>query len=253
MKFVTISDVHIREPGDLQETLFLKFLSCEETMNSDVIFLLGDIFDLVVGSHSEFQTRFTRVFNRIIELSKMGKTIYQFEGNHDFHFKDLIEKINRKVCSNGSWYYINEPRVFDFDGKKYLFAHGDELESDDKSYVRYRMFIRSRFINLLANNLIPYRLIESIGLFFANRSRNRNEKDYGSHYDNEEIKIKFRNMLKHSFQKYDVSTVICGHSHCIDQWSFEEGKYLNNGYFPKTKTFISFDGVDTKLVSLQDN
>ena len=250
MKFVTISDVHIREPGDKQEAFFLSFLSSEETIQSDTIFLLGDIFDLVVGSHIEFQKRFERIFDRLIELVNMGKTIYQFEGNHDFHFKDLIENINSKDCQVGTWSYINEPIVFDFNNTKILFAHGDELEKEDKSYVKYRKFIRSRFINLLANHVVPYFAIEKIGLFFANRSRKRNVKDYGNHYDNEGVKLAFRNKLKDVYEEYGVSVIICGHSHCIDEWNYGEFVYFNNGFFPKTKTFIYFDGSQVRLQQL---
>lgn len=251
MKFVTISDVHIREPGDGQETLFLSFLSSEETAHSDIIFLLGDIFDLVVGSHKELTERFRDVFEKLIDLAKSGKIIYQFEGNHDFHFREVIENLNTNNFPQKRWHYFNSPKVFEFNNETMLFAHGDEFEKEDISYIRYRKIIRSRFVALLANSLFTYSHIQAIGLYFANRSRNRNEKDYGNHYDNEHVKLCFRKKIKECFKEYKVKKVICGHSHCIDEWAHGDYLYLNNGYFPKTKSFIFFNGKSFKIQKLE--
>ena len=81
MNIYFVSDVHIKEDNDEASVLFRKFL--DEAKNSDVIVLLGDIFDLVVGGHFDWIEKFPQSFKKISEISKTKKT-YFIEGNHDF-------------------------------------------------------------------------------------------------------------------------------------------------------------------------
>lgn len=60
MKYAVISDVHVKHPGDNAEKLLLTFLRNDEVRSSDAIFLIGDIFDLMVGPHSQYFSRLDR-------------------------------------------------------------------------------------------------------------------------------------------------------------------------------------------------
>lgn len=250
MKFVTISDVHIKDPGDENENLFLRFLHSREVKECDVIFLLGDIFDLVVGGHKQYRKKFSKVFDMLISLASSGKKIYQFEGNHDFHFKPLIDYLNNTEIIEGSWEYYKAPLLQTVDNQKILFAHGDELERDNHSYQLYRWFIRSRLINNLANLYYRFEIVEGIGRYLSKKSRKRNIKNYGQSIDQENIKKRFRNHALWARDFYNCDTYICGHSHCMDEWSSGKFTYLNNGYFPKTKCFFSYDSGLIKKVDL---
>ena len=67
---VSISDVHIREKGDISCQLFLGFLNHEKTNRADVVVLLGDIFDLMVGPYTEYIEKFRSIFDRLDHLAK---------------------------------------------------------------------------------------------------------------------------------------------------------------------------------------
>lgn len=241
MQFVTISDVHIKEPGDEQEDLFLSFLSSEQVKKSQEIYLLGDIFDLVVGGHVDYYQKYSKVFKKLADLCGEGKKIIQFEGNHDFHFPSLIKHIRDQFNLNpDSWIYVKEPMVKEITGRRILFAHGDEIEIENLSYNIYKTFIRSKPINFLANSVVPFEVVDGIGKYLSRKSRRRNNKRYSDELI-EFIRDKFRRTFKKAQKDYQVEDVICGHSHCLDHF-IDEGQYLNNGYFPATKTFNYFDG-----------
>lgn len=249
MQFVTISDVHIKEPGDEQEALFLSFLESREVKAAQEIYLLGDIFDLVVGGHVDYYEKYKKVFVELARLCEQGKKIIQFEGNHDFHFPSLIQHIRDKHnLEEDSWVYEKEPIVREVAGKKILFAHGDEIEIENLSYNIYKSFIRSRPINFLANSVVPFSVVDGIGRYLSRKSRKRNNKRYSDELI-EFIRDKFRRTFKKAQKDFQVDDVICGHSHCLDNFT-DGGQYLNNGYFPVTRTFNFFDGESYHQIKL---
>lgn len=250
MKFVTISDVHIKEPGDQAETNFLKFLESDEVKDAKYIFLLGDIFDLLVGPGYKTEDRYEAVFKAIKSKIVAGKKIIQFEGNHDFHFKKFIDKLKVKWNVDGdAWEYKSEPSVYIFNEKRILFCHGDEIEVENPSYQTYRKWIRSFFIKFLANYIVPGRLVQAIGDNASKKSRERNNSRYSEDIVDKEVRPRFRKAALLASKKYNADTVICGHSHCKDDYD-DEVRYLNNGYFPITKSYIYFDGKQLIIKSL---
>ena len=92
MKFAAISDIHVKTAGDKADVLLLAFLQNPEVQSSDVILLLGDIFDLMIGPHTQYFVRFQSYFDEIKSLLKKGKRICYIEGNHDFHIRELYKK-----------------------------------------------------------------------------------------------------------------------------------------------------------------
>lgn len=242
MDFVAVSDVHIKEEGDKAAVLFHQFLKHPLTQSSQIIFLLGDIFDLLVGSHKEYIEKFPQTFEALRELLESGKTIYQFEGNHDFHFENLISRLKEDwKIGNDSWIYQTEPKEFQFEGKRFLFAHGDEIEIENPTYQRYRNIIRSRFIKLLANKVVPFSIVNGIGVNASKKSRERNKKRYEDTAVNPVVQDKFRRIFKIEKDKRGLDYLICGHSHCQDLFKdVDQTFYSNNGYFPQTQIFTSF-------------
>ena len=249
MKFVCISDVHIKDSNDLAAQLFKEFLKRPETKSAQTIYLLGDIFDLVVGGQSEYLVKYENIFAELAELIKSGKKIIMFEGNHDFHFKGLIQKSCKKwELDEEAWQYRVEPLRTEVNGEATLFAHGDEIEIENPSYQAYRKFIRSFPIKFLANYIVPQFIVDRIGINASKKSRDRNLERYGND-NNKDVREKFHRVFKHTQEVYNVKNLVCGHSHCKDYYE-SNGVYLNNGFFPKTKSFTFFDGEKFNLVQL---
>lgn len=250
-KFVSISDVHIKEPGDKAEQLFLNFIESEETKQADYIFLLGDIFDLLVGSGYEVESRYSKVFMKIEECLKQGKKIFQYEGNHDFHFQNLVKHLCKKwSVDSKNWQYLKKPRVFDINGRKILFCHGDEIEIGNYSYKFYRLWIRSFPIHILSNHIVPPKWVQAIGDNASRKSRERNNDRYDENLIDEHVRPRFREAARRAADKYKADVVICGHSHCLDEYSRESIQYFNNGYFPITHSFISGDSEGISIIVL---
>jgi len=243
MKIAAISDVHVKKPFDEADKLLSSFLLHKEVESSDTILFLGDIFDLMVGSHQEYIDLFQHQFQRMTQLSQMGKKIYFFEGNHDVHLEVLFKRIwknNEVILSQG-------PIIEEIEGKLYYYSHGDEHEVDNKSYQRYIKIIRSSPLKFVANYLMPYQLLSFLGERASRLSRKKGAKSF--QYDL--VRNRFRSGVALSTEgKYDF--VLGGHSHVQDQYLIPDSKslYVNNGYALKTKTFILIENHEMVFVPL---
>jgi UDP-2,3-diacylglucosamine hydrolase len=249
MKFCTISDVHIKRVNDDAYKLFKSFLNSEECKKSDAIFFLGDIFDLIVGGHVGYYLEFREIFDEILKYAQTKRVVF-VEGNHDFHFKGLVEYLNKENKTDIEYY--DEPFEIIDCGKTILLAHGDELEKSNKSYQRYRKFIRSRFIDLLANDVVTYNFVSNLGIYLSNKSRKRNIKNYGHETKRLEIRKRFLGDIKSylNTQGRHIDMLVCGHSHEEESTQVIGKEYYNNGYFPKTRKFLYCKDGSASLVTL---
>ena len=228
----SVSDVHIKEEGDAASLLFAQFL--EHSKSADIIILLGDIFDLIVGGDQAWIERFPQTFERLSKLS-LSKKIYYVEGNHDFHLKRLfahgpLERIQH--VSGDLMLKDGEVRI--------CFSHGDDVEIDNKGYQSYKRIIQHRFVELLASEFVPVKQIARIGEYASAKSAKRSRRYEISEAHIKKIKEKFRASAKNYYSKQNKSfdLLMCGHSHVKDLWNSEDGfTYANNGYFQAEKSF----------------
>lgn len=249
MKFSAISDIHVKSTGDEAEALLLAFLRNSDVQSSDVIFLLGDIFDLMIGPHSQYFSRFQNYFTEIRHLLKMGKKICYIEGNHDFHIVNLYKKFF-KVHSDldPTLFNIKSSFIFNDNNKAIYFCHGDDIELNNPKYKVYKSIVTSRPLTYYANNLMPHFLIKNIGEYSSAKSRNRNNKRYSKEADLTPVRDNFRASAEHFAKNNPVQMIVCGHSHVKDYFTFPTGlEYVNNGYAQHTKTYISIENGIVKF------
>ncbi len=243
MKFSAISDIHVKNSGDSAEQLLLAFLRNPDVQSSDVIFLLGDIFDLMIGPHSQYFVRFQNYFEELKVLFKKQKRICYVEGNHDFHIQNLYKKfflVNSELDSSlfemDSFFEIHDSN------KKMHFCHGDDLELNNPNYKLYKKIVTSPPLRYYANYLMPHFMIKSIGEYSSEKSRQRNNLRYNFESDLNEVKENFRNSAENFFQKSSAQIIVCGHSHVKDLYVSRNGfEYVNNGYAQHSKTYISIE------------
>ena len=249
MKFVAISDVHIKKEGDKAEILFHQFLKHPLTLSADIIFLLGDIFDLMVGGHKEYLQDFPKTFELIRSVLETEKKIYYFEGNHDFHWESLFYYLRKEWnIDSESFVYYKKPLEIDIDDRRILFAHGDEIELDNKPYQQYRKIIRSKLVDFLTNKIFSYKIVSGVGEKASKKSREINTERYAD--KNTLLQKKFRKIFRDEKNKRGIDHLVCGHSHCLDLYE-EAGFYSNNGFFPHTKTFTSYKDGKFSHVKLE--
>jgi UDP-2,3-diacylglucosamine hydrolase len=130
-----------------------------ERLQPSQLFLVGDIFDLLVG-----EVEYTKKLYRqeISLINKLAKTIevFYFEGNHDFSLEGLFENVtlySRK----------QQPVVFQKDDQLVSIAHGDVFENF--GYDLYTAIIRNstllkilNFIDIHINYTISKKIIEKL-------------------------------------------------------------------------------------------
>ncbi|MDC1173849.1 UDP-2,3-diacylglucosamine diphosphatase [Bacteriovoracaceae bacterium] len=249
MKISITSDIHIKEKGDEGYQYLFSFLKSPKIQNSDKVILLGDIFDLMVGNRIEYITEFEEIFQLLKKLCEKGVEVYFFEGNHDFHidriFKEYFSEFSNKFK------FIKDDKVIINIGKTRMrLSHGDDLEVDNLSYQRYKKVIRSQFIKLLADKVVPYRFVRAIGVKASKKSRKRNNKYFNQE---DKIKEKFRNYALKVQEEENIDVLICGHSHVQDFFITDNFKYINNGYAQKTNSFIYINNQNIEFISLQES
>lgn len=243
-----ISDVHIKKVGDEPYQLMMRFLDHEKVQSSEKIFLLGDIFDLLVGGDKAFFNEFGSLFEKIQKLLTQGKDIFYLDGNHDFH----LEKFFKENILSPNFYYSAKSLKLNINGSKYFLCHGDDIEIENPSYRIYSAIIRSFPIKILAEEIVPFSVTKSIGDWASSRSRKKNISKYS---ENEEyIREKFRRSADLQFEKEGCDFIVSGHSHVKDKYNSEKGfVYLNNGYVPVEKTFLHIKNGESEFINLSDS
>lgn len=236
MMISSISDLHIRSADDDAAKVLMDFFRHPLVKNSHIIFLLGDIFDLMCGDHPEYLERYNQIFQEIKTKCLSGVEIYYFEGNHDLH----LEKVFQRLFKNedmSNLKLINGSVTLNINNEKMLFTHGDEYDYDNDSYQTYKKYVTGNFIKFIANYIMPLKLLDYIGIKAANNSRKRGQKKFNEDLVRSKIRRGVE-LLNHGEQ-----VIIGGHSHIKDEYKFNTSQlYFNNGFPLKDKVFLYFNG-----------
>jgi len=215
-----IADAHVNEKRD-DLYFFLEQIK-NSTIDISQLFLMGDIFDLLIGGVKYTQKTNQKYIDLINEISKKIETFY-FEGNHDFNLKKLFPNV--KVFS-----YSKQPVKFDMNSKKVLLLHGDKAVPF--AYTFYTFIIRSKtvlsfasFIDNMTNGLISKKIIKT-----------QHNKKICRKIDN------FKDIVLSRMDKFDlqdIDTVMEGHFHQDIQMELgKRKKYINIPSFACNKSFI---------------
>ena len=250
MSISIISDVHIREAFGKEYNLMCRFLEHPEVKKSEKVILLGDIFNLMVGSHRGYISKYKELFIKITKLLEDGVEIHFVEGNHDFHlmslFRDYFNRFHGK-----SFFYHTEMFELNKFGKKIVFCHGDDIEIDNDGYRFYRFMIKSFPARLIINNVLTFSYINKVGDYWNKKSYERH-RIYNRDEFQKKIKAKFRVSAEKFWKKSHADIIVAGHSHTKDYYLQPENKYLyiNNGEAFFSKTFIHIDSESAQFISL---
>jgi UDP-2,3-diacylglucosamine hydrolase len=235
MKISIISDLHIVEKNDEGYKTLERFINHQLVQNSEIIIFLGDILDFMVGEFVEYKKKYDYFFELISKLK--DKKVYYFTGNHDFKFK--TELFSNEIT------VLESSLVIELNKTKILFAHGDNEEIDNPTYKKYKKFIQSDTTQNVVN-FLPFSFINFLGKKASSNSKKRGKKVFNF----DKSKEKFREAAILQFQDgFDV--VIFGHSHILDDFKFNNRRYLNCGYPSQDKKFIHISEEFQGLVSVE--
>lgn len=221
-----ISDAHDNEKRD-GFYLFLKKLDAKEIV-APQLFLMGDMFDLLVGEVSYTKELFKESITLINKISEKIEIFY-FEGNHDFDLQSVFPDVKVFPISL-------QPFCFRYRDKKILLSHGDLYQGF--GYTLYTAIIRNKislkildFIDNSTKNFISKKILTpQIGKNICYEIEN------------------FEKIIKQKLQKYDIGIteidfVFEGHHHQDKEFVFGELKYKNFSSFACDKSYykITFE------------
>ena len=118
MPWSFISDVHIKFPGDTCEEMIISFLKKSKELGAKKIFLLGDIFDFMVGEKKAYVDYYHRFFKEL--ANSEVEEIHFFEGNHDFHLQSVWDDFQKTYSNSPKIIYHTGGAVLTKNGKKNL-------------------------------------------------------------------------------------------------------------------------------------
>lgn len=210
-----LSDLHLRGAQDSRSKLlrsFLKRLANLELGEITDLFLVGDIFDLWVGSHKAFSDEYFELLQPLRTLIMSGVKVHYFEGNHDLHLKDYWEK------ELGVQVY-DSPQIFRWDALKVRVEHGDQMNPDDRGYLVLRKTLRTSFVKALVD-VLPGAAIKAIGRSMSETSRSWTRME-PTEAATERIRNLIETHVRKVYSEAPFDLLISGHVHVMDDRTFD--------------------------------
>lgn len=197
MSAIFISDLHLSPERPEVSRAFFDFI--HTTLGTDdELYILGDLVEAWIGDDDPHPLTL-EIIGELRKLSATGTRIYFLAGNRDF----LIgQTFARKTCIQllGNVHLIRESR------SRVLVCHGDTLCSEDRSYQRYRRFIRNPATRWLLRNL-PLNIRQSLAQKMRRKSLEANSNKP------ENIMDVNSQAVAELMEAYRADILIHGHTH----------------------------------------
>jgi UDP-2,3-diacylglucosamine hydrolase len=220
MKIAVLSDLHLREGDVTLQRNFARLLKqLYDLEKISDLWLLGDIFDLLVGPYEFWKKTYPEIFESLHYLRKNGVHILWCEGNHDFHIDGLLEKMGIDVVDGKQTYLVGKKNL------KVYVAHGDLVNQNDKAYMAWRGITRNKTYRKILNwtpGILAKKYLKpwAEGLSAKSRARSKTHSI--------DLHSLYRNFAEGKFRE-SFFAVFMGHCHVEDLYPTSNGFYLNLG------------------------
>lgn len=211
-----LSDLHLKDPKERNSQTLLRFfnsvLANERPMTH--LFLVGDVFDVWIGGHKVFQDHWSEIVSAISSLKSKGVQVYYFEGNHDVHIDPFWQKeLGIPVYTSAQYFKLGVLSI--------RVEHGDLINLDDRTYLRYRNLIRSLPLRAMGVYL-PGQFWNWIGNKMSSKSRKHSQV-----YREEQVadlKQMHRKHADRAYREKEFDLMITGHLHIDDDYQLPDTK-----------------------------
>jgi UDP-2,3-diacylglucosamine hydrolase len=221
-KILVLSDLHLQLPhNDSRYKSFLDILKKFQKSSIDELFLMGDIFDILIGPYNFWKRLHPDFFNFLKTANDHGKRITWVQGNHDFQIQSLLDeyKIN----------WIEHDAVVERNQLKIYLAHGDLADWTDKLHPLWRKLLTSGFLKWTLNKFSE-NFAEKYFYPFALKASSASRHVSGSTPRDPHADKTFKNYALKMGELHHASLVLLGHSHLKENSSLSEKiHYLNIG------------------------
>ena len=192
-----ISDLHLS--GERPDIIrhFIDFLQ-QEAAQAEALYILGDLFELWVGDDA-MSADMEPAVNALASLSNTGVPIFVMRGNRDFLIGDEFAKT--AGCT-----LLDDPTIIELYGVSTLLMHGDTLCTDDVDYQQFRQQVRDPAWQA------EY-LAKSVDERLAMAKQARQISEARTKEKPEDIMDVNNKAVENTFQRYQVSQIIHGHTH----------------------------------------
>lgn len=217
------SDIHLPNIQNEDYRLFLQTLkSIELRQDVSEVWLLGDIFDCLIGEQDFWVTMHQEFWQQLESLAKAGKKVLYFEGNHDFAFKKTALRHGVHVHTEG--------RCHLFQGRRVFLSHGDENDTDNETYARWRKFTKSSAIRR-TYQMVPSRFTQKVLVPCAEMYSSKSKKQRGPASSENEVqhyREKYRTYAGTVIRERAYNAVFLGHSHIKELETFGSVSFYCN-------------------------
>jgi UDP-2,3-diacylglucosamine hydrolase len=250
MKISCISDLHIRAENDKAHECLKTFINHPKVKDSQEVYFLGDIFDMMVGDQQKYLEQYNFFFKLLKSLIDQKIKVTYIEGNHDFHLENVFHTFKTKNnIKNEMLVYSKDEIEVVSNRKKYIFCHGDIVDSNNESFKKWKSIYRSLPFRILVNNIIPYSIAKKIGNKASSNSKKRNSKTF--EYENS--KQLYIEGAKEILKGMNSATLVGGHTHIVENIEFDKCQYINNGFPVRDNKFIYIENETAQLVNLRES
>jgi UDP-2,3-diacylglucosamine pyrophosphatase LpxH len=230
---IWISDLHLGT-RNLQSEKLLDFLLQTE---SEFLYLVGDIFDLVQARSQWYWPEVNdNIVQAILNKAENGTRVFYIPGNHDHMLRKFNgTSINRIRIVNNA---VHETA----DGRRYLVLHGDVFDPVIQN-IPWLANIGSRaYVMLLVVNR------------WFNLGRRAMGREYSSisSWMKHQVKIvvnymgRFEEVVVREVREHKVDGLICGHIHRAAIREIDNILYTNSGDWVESCTALA-ENVDGRL------
>ena len=197
MTTLFVSDIHISDDYPEINKQFFNFIKRIES-NINAVYILGDLFEYWLGDDDP-NPIFQQTQDVLKGLSKNNISVFFLHGNRDFLVgSKFAEKSHIKI--------LQDPSVIELYGERILISHGDIFCVDDEEYQLFRKQTRDpEWQEMILKKPLGYRRD------FAKMARMKSIEH--TQLDNEDIMDVNENEIKKTFDQFNISTIIHGHTH----------------------------------------
>lgn len=206
MKTFFVSDCHLSPERPKVIEYFGNFLDTVGN-EADQLFILGDLFDLWLGSDACSDST-CEVIDALKTLSEK-MPVFFMRGNRDFLIDESF--IARSGCR-----LLPDICLHRFDGEPILLMHGDLLCTDDRAYQIYRRIIRHPLTQHLVMSIRPDLRQRTANSLRGYSSRSLKAKPLDR---TDAVQSTVENYMK----RFSVNRLIHGHTHRPAIHEFELG------------------------------
>lgn len=245
-KIYFASDLHLGIPDRptslARERRFCNWLD-EIKHDAAQLYLVGDLFDVWFEYKNVIPKGYTRFLGKLAELSDTGLHIEAFTGNHDLWMRGYFEdELNIPVH--------HQPIEREFNGKKFLIAHGDGLGPGDHGYKFLKAILRNPVSQWLYRRIHPDTGVGLAGWFSRLGPKHTDEEETFQGPEKEWLVQFALDKLKNEYIDY----FIFGHRHIAIEYPLPQNSlYVNLGDWIRYNSYAVFDGKELKLKFYKDS